>query len=383
MAHAPSPTLLGLAVFGLVAGPAVAKPTPAAKCLSAKMKAVAKKTVAKVACEVKAAQKLKPVDRACLAKAGAGFVKAFGKAETQAKGGCLTTGDATDLEASVDAFVQSLVSALPDGGSKDGGKCAATKRKASAAHVSQELLCQAKAATKAIPVDPECIGKSEGAFMKAFDKAEQKGGCATTGDLADLDAAIDDFVDQVVARLSGMTTTTVTTTTTASTGGPTTSNTVPATTTTSSPATTSTSSPGATTTSTPGATTTSTPGATTTSTPVATTTSTTQGNTMVTVVVGPNNDLRFDPPTVTIRVGDTVRWSWATSFHSVVSGQVVAGQNAPDGKFCSPSNTACDTMQLSMEGATYDHTFTVAGTYPYFCAPHGVLGMVGSVIVQP
>jgi len=351
MASALPSSLLGLALLGLAAGPAVAKPTPAAKCLSGKEKAVAKKTVAKVACEAKAAQKLKPVDPTCLVKAGAAFMKAFGKAETQAKGGCLTTGDASDLEALVDAFVQSLVTALPDGGSKDGGKCAAAKRKASGAHASQELLCHATAATKAVAVDTACLGKSEGAFTKAIGKAEQKGGCATTEDAADLDGAIGDFVSQVVARLSGMTSTTVTTTTTATTGGPTTSNTVP--------------------------------GTTTTSTPGTTTTSTTRGNTTVTVMVGPGNALVFEPPTVTIKVGDTVRWSWATSFHSVVSGQVVNNQNMPDGKFCSPSDTACDTMQLSMEGATYDHTFTVAGTYPYFCAPHGVLGMKGSVVVQP
>jgi plastocyanin len=31
----------------------------------------------------------------------------------------------------------------------------------------------------------------------------------------------------------------------------------------------------------------------------------------------------------------------------------------------------------------YDHTFTTAGTFPYFCAPHASSGMVGTIVVQP
>jgi plastocyanin len=113
-----------------------------------------------------------------------------------------------------------------------------------------------------------------------------------------------------------------------------------------------------------------------------TTTSTTMGSSMVTVMVGPGGMLVFDPATVTIKVGDTVRCMWASSFHSVVSGVVVSGANMPDGKFCSPDDMNCGTTVSNM-GTVYDHTFTTAGTYPYFCAPHGVIGMTGTVIVQP
>lgn len=192
----------------------------------------------------------------------------------------------------------SVTAALPDGGTKDGGKCASSKLKASGKSASAELLlCQSKAASKQTAVDPECVGKAEDAFTKAFDKAEQKGGCATVGDAGALDTTVDGFVDQVVAQLSPSTSTTVTTTTT------------PTTTPTTGPAST-------------------------------TTTSTTMGPSMTTVMVGPNGNLIFDPATVTIKVGDTVRWMWATSFHSVV----VSGQNMPDGKFCSPSDTGCATV---------------------------------------
>ena len=340
MAHSLLASFIGIAVIGLAGPPAIAKTPPAAKCLSAKLKAVGKKAAAKLACEAKAVQKLKPVDAACLAKAETIFATAFSKAETQAKGACATTGDAAALEASVDALVESVTTALPDGGTKDGGKCASSKLKATGKAASAELLCQSKAASKQTAVDPECVGKAETAFAKAFDKAEQKGGCATVGDAGALDTTVDGFVDQVVALLSPSTSTTVTTTTT------------PTTTPTTGPAPT-------------------------------TTTSTTMGSSMTTVMVGPNGNLIFDPATVTIKVGDTVRWMWATSFHSVVSGVVTNGVNMPDGQFCSPSDTDCANTTLSTQGATYDHTFTAAGTYPYFCSPHGVLGMTGTVIVQP
>ena len=39
------------------------------------------------------------------------------------------------------------------------------------------------------------------------------------------------------------------------------------------------------------------------------------------VTVGPlDNEFSFVPDTVNISVGDTVRWTWASDFHSVTSG---------------------------------------------------------------
>jgi len=54
-----------------------------------------------------------------------------------------------------------------------------------------------------------------------------------------------------------------------------------------------------------------------------------------------------------------------------------------DGKFCSPSDMSCATAPTSGVGATYEHKFTTAGTYPYFCAPHCSVGMTGTVTVTP
>jgi plastocyanin len=98
-----------------------------------------------------------------------------------------------------------------------------------------------------------------------------------------------------------------------------------------------------------------------------------------TVTVGPGGNFRFDPETITVHVGDTVRWRWASSGHNVVSG---TGGSA-DGTFCSPNNQNCGSAPLPGSGTTYEHTFNNAGTFPYFCSAHQSFGMTGMVVVQP
>jgi plastocyanin len=93
-----------------------------------------------------------------------------------------------------------------------------------------------------------------------------------------------------------------------------------------------------------------------------------------------NGGLSFSPSTLTVSVGSTVTWKWATSNHTVTSGDGNTG--TPDNKFCSPNDTNCATSPTSMTGAIYSHTFTTAGTYPYFCRPHAGAGMTGTIIVQ-
>jgi plastocyanin len=78
----------------------------------------------------------------------------------------------------------------------------------------------------------------------------------------------------------------------------------------------------------------------------------------------------FDP---TIDVGDTVHWIWDSGFHSTTS---AAGQleSWDSGRQFSP--------------ASFDHIFTHAGTFNYYCLVHGsdlgggnVSGMSGHVTV--
>lgn len=95
------------------------------------------------------------------------------------------------------------------------------------------------------------------------------------------------------------------------------------------------------------------------------------------VAVGPGGVRVFSPATVNIAVGDTVRWTWQSDFHSVTSGS----ECGPDEVFCSPSDSDCGNSTLSNTGAVYSHTFTQAGSYTYFCALHCFSGMSGTVNV--
>jgi plastocyanin len=89
----------------------------------------------------------------------------------------------------------------------------------------------------------------------------------------------------------------------------------------------------------------------------------------VDVTVAPNGNLVFSPSSVTINPGDTVRWTWAATFHSTTSG--IPGM--PNGIW--------DSSILN-QGATFTHTFNSAGSFPYYCTPHGgCCGMVGMVTV--
>jgi plastocyanin len=105
------------------------------------------------------------------------------------------------------------------------------------------------------------------------------------------------------------------------------------------------------------------------------------------VAVGPNGTLTFSPSTVNIAVGDTVRWTWASSGHTVTSGiycPACVPPNGPcyaDNKFCSPNDINCGSGITSNSGTVYSHTFSQPGTFPYFCAVHCSSGMLGTVNV--
>jgi plastocyanin len=92
--------------------------------------------------------------------------------------------------------------------------------------------------------------------------------------------------------------------------------------------------------------------------------------TTVMVTVGPGGDLSFSPSSVTIHPGDTVQWNWDDSDHSSTSGM----PGSPNGLWDSG---------VRSRGATFTHTFNSAGSFPYYCTPHGqCCGMVGTVTVS-
>jgi len=71
----------------------------------------------------------------------------------------------------------------------------------------------------------------------------------------------------------------------------------------------------------------------------------------------------YTPSTLSVTVGDTIRWIWNSGFHSVTSSTVPAGVNA----FASPSQST----------GFYDYVVATAGSYTYECAVHGA-SMAGS-----
>src|SRR5262245_12910093 len=79
------------------------------------------------------------------------------------------------------------------------------------------------------------------------------------------------------------------------------------------------------------------------------------------------SSFKFEPKVVTVAPGTTVQWVNKGGRHTV---------EADDGSFKS------DTLA---DGATFEHTFTKPGTYPYYCTFHGEKGgkdMAGKVIVK-
>lgn len=89
----------------------------------------------------------------------------------------------------------------------------------------------------------------------------------------------------------------------------------------------------------------------------------------VSVKMGADNGLlAFDPPTVTIKAGDTVKWvNNKLSPHNVV----VEG------------HTELSHKALAFSpGESFETTFDAPGTYTYYCEPHRGAGMVGKVVVE-
>jgi plastocyanin len=79
--------------------------------------------------------------------------------------------------------------------------------------------------------------------------------------------------------------------------------------------------------------------------------------------------LAFEPSTVTVKAGDTVKWvNNKLPPHNIVFEGSVADKSHQQLMF-SP-------------GESYEVTFSEPGTYSYYCAPHRGAGMAGKVVVK-
>lgn len=103
------------------------------------------------------------------------------------------------------------------------------------------------------------------------------------------------------------------------------------------------------------------------------------GNTNTVLMTMEGGDYYFDPIGLYVESGDTVTFEIGSGSHSSTAykkGNGLASvTRIPDGA------AAWDSGILSQQGATFEHTFEVTGTYDYFCTPHKSLGMVGRIVV--
>ncbi|WP_233514299.1 plastocyanin/azurin family copper-binding protein [Haloferax sp. Atlit-16N] len=103
--------------------------------------------------------------------------------------------------------------------------------------------------------------------------------------------------------------------------------------------------------------------------------------------VSMNEDFAFDPKTLTVRAGTTVRWENDSDVgHTVTAyGDRIPTESTyfASGGFESERAARNDVSGgLLATGETYEHTFNVTGTYEYVCIPHESSGMTGTVTVE-
>ncbi|WP_425499645.1 plastocyanin/azurin family copper-binding protein [Halogeometricum luteum] len=100
-----------------------------------------------------------------------------------------------------------------------------------------------------------------------------------------------------------------------------------------------------------------------------------------------NEDFAFDPKTVTVSAGTTVRWVNDSEVgHTVTAyGDRIPTEAAyfASGGFESERAARNDVSGgLLATDETYEHTFDITGTYEYVCIPHESSGMTGTVTVE-
>lgn len=115
---------------------------------------------------------------------------------------------------------------------------------------------------------------------------------------------------------------------------------------------------------------------------------TAQDNDPVTHTVLMTDNLVFSPKELRIEPGDTVVWKNEVGsgvLHTVTAYEddIPAGAAYfASGDFTSESAARSNLVEgLIPADGEYRHTFTVNGTYEYFCMPHELAGMTGSIFV--
>lgn len=91
--------------------------------------------------------------------------------------------------------------------------------------------------------------------------------------------------------------------------------------------------------------------------------------------------LVFEPPTITIKAGQTVLWKNSSQEVHTVTADPHKATNAEDVEL--PRGAKPFDSGYLNPGQAYTHLFRTPGTYRYVCTLHEVQHMIGQVIVKP
>ncbi|QLH85056.1 halocyanin domain-containing protein [Halosimplex pelagicum] len=99
-----------------------------------------------------------------------------------------------------------------------------------------------------------------------------------------------------------------------------------------------------------------------------------RGQSEVTVAVGPDGSLAYDPVYLRVDSGTTVNFEFESPTHNVKP------ESQPEGG--SLDGTEGSEMEPVDEGETYSVTLETTGIYTYYCGPHETTGMKGGISVE-
>ncbi len=102
------------------------------------------------------------------------------------------------------------------------------------------------------------------------------------------------------------------------------------------------------------------------------------------VTIRMTTQLRFEPPDATIKLGETITWINDSPIPHTTTGDPEKNpvkETRPDVVQLPPGAETWDSGLLT-QGQTFSHPFTVAGTYKYFCIPHVLSEMLGTITVE-
>lgn len=100
----------------------------------------------------------------------------------------------------------------------------------------------------------------------------------------------------------------------------------------------------------------------------------------VAATVEMTNGLEFVPAEVHIKAGQTIEWRNRSLFTHTVTADPMKADDAADVALPRGADPFSTTVA---PGEVSRRTFTVAGTYRYFCDPHEDFDMLGKIVVEP